>query len=160
MKTPASIQSHPVHAMLVALPLGLWIFSFICDVLYQVYGAEDWRITAFLTMGGGIVTALAASVPGLMDYLYVRNRNESVKKIGAFHLGLNLAAVLLYAVNFYLRLQLPGDHKLPIALSAAAILILTISGWLGGEMVYVHRVGVEEKEEAVHSAMEKSFKYR
>ena len=27
MPTPASIKGHPIHAMLVPLPIGLWIFG-------------------------------------------------------------------------------------------------------------------------------------
>jgi uncharacterized membrane protein len=29
MKTPASIAGHPIHPMLVAIPIGLWIFSLV-----------------------------------------------------------------------------------------------------------------------------------
>jgi uncharacterized membrane protein len=27
MASPASIKKHPVHPMLVALPIGLWVFA-------------------------------------------------------------------------------------------------------------------------------------
>jgi len=38
--------------------------------------------------------------------------------------------------------QAPGT--LPVALSAVSVLVLAISGWLGGELVYVHRMGVAD----------------
>ena len=53
MKTPASIAGHPINPMLVALPIGLWIFSLVCDLVH-VYGApgDDWNIVARYTLAG------------------------------------------------------------------------------------------------------------
>ena len=39
MQTPASISRHPVHPLLTVLPVGLWVFSLFCDLLY-LGGAE------------------------------------------------------------------------------------------------------------------------
>ena len=33
MRTPASLAKHPIHPMLVVFPIGLWIFSLICDLI-------------------------------------------------------------------------------------------------------------------------------
>jgi len=47
---------------------------------------------------------------------------------------INLLAVGFYAVNFWLRMQrAPGDN-LPIILSVIGIVLIMISGWLGGEL--------------------------
>lgn len=48
MRTPAAIAKHPIHPMLVAIPIGLWIFSLICD-LVRVFGATspNWEIVAW-----------------------------------------------------------------------------------------------------------------
>ena len=57
---------------------------------------------------------------------------------------INLLAVVLYAVNFWLRMhRAPGDN-LPILLSVAGIVLITISGWLGGELFYVRGVAVKQ----------------
>src|SRR5690348_7249457 len=70
MQTPASIARHPIHPMLVPIPIGLWIFSFVCD-LFHAGGAtaEAWTTVAFYTMAGGIIGALLAALPGLIDLL-------------------------------------------------------------------------------------------
>ena len=34
MSSPASFGKHPIHPMLVALPIGLWIFSLVADLTY------------------------------------------------------------------------------------------------------------------------------
>ena len=57
---------------------------------------------------------------------------------------INLLAVSLYCVNFWLRTQrAPGDN-LPILLSAVGIVLIILSGWLGGELVYVRDVAVKQ----------------
>ena len=63
MHTPASIARHPVHPMLVAIPIGLWIFSLICDLI-RVFGgtSPNWEIVAWYSMVGGILGALVAAV--------------------------------------------------------------------------------------------------
>jgi uncharacterized membrane protein len=40
-----------------------------------------------------------------------------------------------------------ADSWVPFALSIIGVVGLAVSGWLGGEMVYVERVGVEEGRE-------------
>ena len=62
MRTPASIAGHPIHPMLVPIPIGLWVFSLVCDIVFTVGGKNpDWATVALFTMGGGIVGALLAA---------------------------------------------------------------------------------------------------
>jgi uncharacterized membrane protein len=127
--------------MIVSLPIGLWIFSLACDLISALgWGGAVWHNMAFYTMAGGVIGALLAAVPGLVDFLSLSD--ATVKKLGAAHLSLNLCIVGLFVLNLWLRTaNEPG--ALPVALSVFAIILLAISGWLGGEMVYVHGVAVE-----------------
>jgi len=146
MSSPASIAGHPIHPMLVALPIGLWIFSLVSDVIFLAgLGAPVWNDVAFYTMAGGIVGALLAAVPGLIDFLSIEDAR--VKKIGAMHMALNLVAVALYAVNLWLRTSSSPGSKLPVGLSVLTVLMLAVSGWLGGEMVYVHGISVDPQHD-------------
>jgi uncharacterized membrane protein len=141
MRTPASIAGHPIHPMLVSIPIGLWVFSFVCDLLFRFgSGASLWSTVAFYTLIGGVVGALVAAVPGFIDMLFLK---APIKKIALTHMTINLAVVALYLVNVGLRINSPGG-SLPMILSLVGILALLVSGWLGGHMVYVHRVGVSE----------------
>jgi uncharacterized membrane protein len=55
-----------------------------------------------------------------------------------------LLAVVLYWVNFWLRIHgAPGDN-LPVLLSGIGIGLIIISGWLAGELVYVRGVAVKQ----------------
>ncbi len=139
--TPASIAKHPIHPMLIVFPIGLWVFSFVCDLVWLAGGAAIWRDVAFYTMAGGILGALMAAIPGVADFLSIRD--PQVRLVAWAHLLINLSVVALYAVNLWLRTWTPPLAVLPVVLSAIAVILLAISGWLGGELVYVHGLGVE-----------------
>ena len=129
MASPPSISKHPIHPMLVALPIGLWIFSLASDVIYAMgWGGVIWKETALFTMAGGIVGALLAAVPGLIDLLSITN--SKVKKIGIWHMSLNLVAVALYAINFWFRYSASVSAGTTIWLSVIGIGVLGVSGWL------------------------------
>jgi len=136
--------------MLVNIPIGLWVFSLICDFVY--IGTDDarWAVTAYFTLGGGVVGALVAAVPGLIDLLGLRD--PRAVRIGTYHLVLNLAIVAVQAVNFWLRMGDGGDVAvLPRALSIVAVAALVISGWLGWHLVHVF--GVTRPDHADEGAL-------
>jgi uncharacterized membrane protein len=139
MASRASIAGHPIHPMLVPLPIGLFVFSFVCDLIYM-WGSSDpvWSTVALYTMGGGIVGALLAAVFGLIDLLSFPP--SKAKSIGIWHMVINLTVVALFLVSLWLRIGGPAGYSLPVFLSFIGIVLLGISGWLGGEMVFVHGV--------------------
>ena len=156
MASPASIAKHPIHPMLVTLPIGLWVFSLVSDVIYVMkWGGSVWNDVAFYTMAGGIAGALIAALPGFVDLLSMSS--GKVKSIGILHMCINLVLVALFAMNLWLRNQaLPGTTP-PIWLSVIGVGLLCVSGWLGGEMVYVHGAAVEPQPgKSEESAAERS----
>jgi uncharacterized membrane protein len=145
MRTPASIAGHPIHVMAVALPIGLWIFSLVCDVILLTGRSTDlWFTVGYITMAGGIVGALFAAIFGAID-LFSLPRGHT-RNVGLVHMTLNLGIVALYAVNLWLRTGELDSMAMPLTLSVAAVLALLVSGWLGGELVHVHMVGVDPDE--------------
>ena len=140
MRTPASIAGHPIHPMLVPIPIGLWIFSLVCDLVAMGGSANPaWTTVAFYCMAGGIVGALLAAVPGLIDLVSLPSgpRGTALK-----HMGINLMVVALYVINFWMRMGSPDKPGNLVWLSLISILLLVVSGWLGGKMVYEHGVAV------------------
>jgi uncharacterized membrane protein len=91
-------------------------------------------------MGGGIVGALLAALPGLVDLLSLPAgpRSTAIK-----HMAINLTVVALYVINFWMRLQSPGSPGKLVWLSLIALGLLVISGWLGGKMVYEYGIAVD-----------------
>jgi uncharacterized membrane protein len=139
METRASFAEHPIHPILVTFPIGMWTFSLVCDVLYRLRDNPFWSDVAFYTMVGGLIGALVAAVPGLLDYLTIRDK--STKRVGTAHLVINLTIVALYAVNLWLRMRSLPESVTPMVMSVVAFALLLVSGWLGGEMVFRHGVG-------------------
>src|SRR4051812_21020011 len=134
MRTPASIAGHPIHPMLVPIAIGCFIFSFACDLISLSTGSgQPWNLVAYYTMVGGIVGALAAAVPGLIDLLSLPP--GYTKGVAVKHMLINLTVVAIYIFNAYLRHGDPQSMKLPMILSLVTILLLLVSGWLGGKMV-------------------------
>jgi uncharacterized membrane protein len=149
MASPASIGGHPVHPMLIPFPIGLWAFSLVADVIYLWRGNPVWRnYIAFYTLLGGIIGAVAAAVPGFIDWLSIKDRN--VVKIANWHARLNVIALLIFAASFFLRTTrgsalVSEGYTIPIALSVLGVILISISGYLGGEMVFVHGVAVDQQ---------------
>ena len=144
MRTPASVAGHPLHAMLIVFPVGLLIFSLICD-LFSLRSADPatWATVALYTMAGGFISALVVAVPGLVDLLSLAD--PSTKRIALIHMSINLVVVVLYALNLWMRTHGSTNTGAPLWLSVIAIAMLGVSGWLGGELVHVRGVGVEGK---------------
>jgi uncharacterized membrane protein len=140
----ARIAKHPIHPMLVVFPLGLWVAALVCDILYAFTANPAWRTVAFWNIGLGVVGALLAAVPGFVDWLGMTGR---AGKLATYHMLLNLGAVVLFAVNWFIRTRLTTDSPWPLVLTTVGVIGVFVSGWLGGELVYVERVGVEEEED-------------
>ena len=128
-QTPARIGKHPIHPMLVVLPLGLWIAALAFDIVHSVTGNPLWRTLAFWNIAAGIIGALLAAIPGFVDYLDMEGR---ARRIATYHMVLNLAAVALFAVNWYLRTRVPPESLWPLTLSIVGVRGVLISGWRGG----------------------------
>jgi len=63
----------------------------------------------------------------------------------ALPISLNLTIVVLYVIDLYLRSRAADPMApLPFWLNVAAVLLLGVSGYLGGSLAYVHRIGVRE----------------
>lgn len=147
MASPASIGKHPIHAMLIPFPIALWVFSLVADLIYLWRGNPIWKDwIAFYALAAGIIGAALAAVPGFVDWLSLKD--PQVVKIANWHARLNVIALVVFASSFYLRTTngahfVSGSITIPVLLSVLGVILISISGWLGGEMVYVHRVAVE-----------------
>lgn len=149
MASPASIGGHPVHPMIIPFPIALWVFSLVADVIYLWRGNSVWKnYVAFYALLGGIIGAAVAAVPGLIDWMSLTDK--AVVKIANWHARLNVIALLVFAGSFYLRTtggsnMVSSSHTIPLALSVLGVILISISGYLGGEMVFKHGVAVESR---------------
>ena len=144
MRTPASISGHPIHPMIVPIAIGGFILSFVFDIVgWKTGNVAVWSPVAYYTMIGGIVGALCAALFGFVDMLSL---SGYTKKVALTHMGINLLVVVMYIANAWMRHGNPDNLKTPMLLSLVSLVLLVISGWLGGKMVYEAGVGVVANE--------------
>lgn len=143
MEAKAKIFGHPVHQTMVFLPLGLLAGGWVFDVIYWITGWATAGTAAFWNIGAGLLFGLIAAVFGMIDWLAIP-ANTRAKRVGIWHAGFNVVVILLFAVSWGLRLG--AEDNLPTimatAIATAAALFSGFSGWLGGELVNRHLVGI------------------
>src|ERR671912_358175 len=126
MASPASVNGHPIHPMIIPFPIALWVFSLVADIIYLWRGNPVWwDWIAFYSLLAGIIGGATAAVPGLIDWLSLTDK--AVVKIANWHARLNVIALLVFAASFYLGTtsgaQLTGDsHTIPLLLSVLGVI--------------------------------------
>jgi uncharacterized membrane protein len=136
---------HPLHPLLVELPVALWPLAFLFDVLTRLdIGGNVLVRAAFLSLLLGLLSAIPAAVAGIMDWTGVKQRNPAWR-LGLVHLFLNASAIVLTAVGIVIRIPEfdAGEvASLPLLLSGAVALLVAVSSYLGGRMVYEYGISV------------------
>jgi uncharacterized membrane protein len=150
MASPASIAGHPIHPMLIPFPIALWVFSLFADIMYLWRGNVGWLWIAFWTLLAGCLGAIVAALFGIIDYFSIKDKE--VAKMAAWHARFNVLAFLLFAASWYLRTNqgssmVGNSLTIPLALSIVGVVAVTISGWLGGELVFKHGVAVNPQND-------------
>ncbi len=133
-----------MHTLLVHLPVGFFLLSFLFDLGSYVTDWPEMTRAAYATMAAGIVSALVAALPGFADFASIR-RDAPARKKARLHMVLNLVAVAVYAGSLYLRHGRLEEAATPLGafgLAVVGIGLLSYSGYLGGELVYNEGVGV------------------
>ena len=151
MASKASIGGHPVHPMLIPFPLALWTTSFAADVLFYFRRNTSLPLISKFLLAAGCLGALAAAVPGIIDWLSIKN--AGVKRIANWHARLNIIALIIFATSLYLRTRAGApwanyNLKIPFLLSFIGVILISISGWLGGALSFEHGVGVKPQHDS------------
>jgi uncharacterized membrane protein len=136
--------------MLIPFPLALWTTSFVVDILFYFLRHPTLLVIAKFMLAAGCLGAIAAAIPGIIDWLAIKNGD--VKRIANWHARLNIAALVVFAISLFLRLgrysELVGRKlTIPFLLSLAGMILISISGWLGGELVFRYGMGQTQNEE-------------
>ncbi len=156
-KQPATVLAgpygHPFHPILVTIPIGAWVCSFGFDIASRIADEADvFAKGAYWLIGFGIVGALVAALVGFLDLFAIPTGTKAFR-IGLIHMTINLVVVAIFAVSFIVRrddIDAPGEVSAGlIALSAAALGLLGLSGWLGGTLSF--RYGVRVADETVQA---------
>lgn len=145
MQTRAKILGHPVHQMLIPIPAGLFIVGSVLDIVDRFVETAWIPTVSFWNIVLGVGSALLAAIFGLVDWTAIP-RNTRAKRIGAVHGLGNVLAVGLFGLAIFFRAEEPrylaGDVALTVEVLGFALLSMT--AWLGGELVDRLGVGVDE----------------
>lgn len=139
-RSTAAIAHHPLHPLLVTLPIGFLVGALLTDLAFIGTTDSFWARASEWLVGAGLVSgALAAA--GFIDF-FGNARIRSITSVWHHMIG-NALALLLAAISLYVRLsrgalEVSGTE---LMLSILVVLIFAVTGWLGGELVFRHGVG-------------------
>lgn len=145
MESRAKLLGHPIHPMLIVLPLGLFIAAVVFDGLYLWRGEPAFATVGYWNIAGGIVGGLLAAVFGIIDWTAIPAGTRA-KRIGLLHGVSNVVVVVAFAIAWLAR---GGATDLAptttvFMLEVGALLLGSVAGWLGGELVDRLAVGVDD----------------
>jgi uncharacterized membrane protein len=137
-----AIAGHPIHPVIVTLPIAFLVAVPVCDIVYFWTKDVFWARGSFWLLVAGVVMGLLAAATGLMDFFGI----ERVRKrtAGWAHMIINIVVLVLSAVNLALRWGNLTRPVIPtgVVISVIVALLLGLSGWYGGELVYRHKIAV------------------
>jgi uncharacterized membrane protein len=145
----AGTYGHPVHPIVVTVPIGAWVCSLVFDLVS--YGSSEpktWSTGAMWLILLGVLGAAAAAVFGVLD-LSNLPKGTAVINTARIHAGLNSTALALFIVNFIWRYTTRDSWDSapvgPLILSFVGLAAVGISGFLGGKLSYHYGVRVAEE---------------
>jgi uncharacterized membrane protein len=141
-RSTIQIGGHPIHVMLVPFVIAFYTGTFASDIVFAATADPFWARGAFWLLVGAVGVSIVAASIGLIDFLAeprIRALSESW-----WHLAANALASAISIADLYLRYILgveAGSHDY-IWLAGIVFALMLFAGWMGGQMVYRHRVGV------------------
>src|ERR1700689_3540268 len=141
LRSTASIGGHPIHAILVQFPIVCFVGAFITDIMYWRSTSFIWETFSVWLLTAGLVGAGLAAIAGLVDFVGDR-RIRQLPSAWIHALG-NGLVIVLSVINVFVHSRDGYTAVVPtgIVLSGLVVLILMITGWIGGGVVYLHPVG-------------------
>lgn len=147
----AGPYGHPFHPILVTIPIGAWVSSLVFDLTTRAGdGSEALVRASYWLILIGVIAAGVAALFGLLDLLAIP-RGSRAFKAGLTHAGLNVVILGLFLGNFAWRSGRYDEWVKvsvgQIVLSAAAIALLLVSGYIGGMLAYRFGVRVATEDD-------------
>jgi nitrite reductase/ring-hydroxylating ferredoxin subunit/uncharacterized membrane protein len=131
--------------MLIPFPFA-YLFGAACvDAAAYAAHRPHWYQTARHLRTMGIATALAAAVPGIVDYFLSVPPDSSASQRATYHGLANLSALAMMSTVAASRREDDRPRAWQLALQAGAAGIMGFAGWLGGTLVYRNQIGVDHR---------------
>jgi uncharacterized membrane protein len=142
LRSTARIARLPIHPMLVPIPIACFVGTLLTDITYWRTAEMMWADFSAWLVTVGVIVGFLAAIAGLIDLL--GNRAIRARAPAWPHAIGNAIVLVLATINMLVHTRDAWTSVVPwgLILSAAVVLILLVTGWLGWSMVYRHGVGV------------------
>lgn len=137
----SAIAGHPVHPMVVPLPIGGTVLAFLSDMQAARSGDAGHARRSHWLLGLAVLGGFLATPSGSIDALTIRAARES--PVTWAHATGNLALVAIGALEWLRRRRIPMTAA-NVSPSVTALMVggLLVTGWLGGELAYRKGIGM------------------
>ena len=144
MRSRATLLGHAIHPMLIVFPIGLLATAVIFDVIQMVTDNPKWGEVSFWMISAGLIGGLLSAIFGVIDWLGIP-RGTRAKRIGLFHGFGNAFVLLLFGMSWFSRQSAPSQATpLAVGLGIVGVVLVLVTGWLGGELIARLGVSVDE----------------
>ncbi len=137
----ARIGAHPIHPMLVPIPIAGFVGTLLTDLMYWRTADMFWADFSAWLVTVGVIVGWVAAIAGLIDFL--GNRAVRAKPPAWPHALGNLVVLILATLNMLVHSRDAWTSVVPqgLMLSTLVVILLMFTGWMGWSMVYRYRVG-------------------
>jgi nitrite reductase/ring-hydroxylating ferredoxin subunit/uncharacterized membrane protein len=146
MRSSANLRGHPIHPMLIPFPIAFLVGALAADAAGLLLELPTFWLVGWYLAIAGVVTALAAAVPGVIDYVRTVPPDSSAKQRATRHGLVNVTATALFAAAWLLRGAADAaPDAITLALQAVGAVLLAMGGWMGGTLAYRNQIGVDHR---------------
>jgi uncharacterized membrane protein len=139
------LAGHPLHPPLTDVTIGAYTFATAMAVLSRLGVSEHNTATAWwLGLIAGLIVTGPTALVGFVDWLDIA-RGTPLWRTATLHLTVMLTATILFAITAgaghadYVSGSISGGS---LILTLVGFGVLTLGGWLGGAIVFVHGMRV------------------
>ena len=144
------LPGHPTHPPLTDAVIGLYTGAAAFGVLSAVgVSAENLAVAWWLALVAGLVVTVPTALTGLLDWLRI-SRGTPLWRTATAHLLAMVTATVVFLVaaiaghGGYVDREVTGGA---LTLTLIGFALLTLGGWLGGTVVYVHGMRVVKEND-------------
>ena len=138
---------HPIHPIIVHFPIALLCASVAFDVLARRWPTGSFRDTSLYCLLAGVLSAALAVVTGGMEE-ELAERAGAPESVLELHESLGTVTLVVFVVLLGWRFAMQWGWvkdipSLTLGLGAIGIVMLALTGYWGGELVYTYGIGVK-----------------
>jgi uncharacterized membrane protein len=122
---------HPVHPLLITLPIGTWLTSAVFDLVFKDFTAAR-RLIAI-----GLAATPPTVLAGWADYALLNRRQ---RRVGLLHATSNAVGVTMFALSY--RAYRRERYRAARVYSLLGLTSISVGGALGGHLSYAQGAGM------------------